>query len=145
MSGTEDYFEDILAEDGGSLASQGLTDFDNVKQKVKADGLEVRVHCRFCGKPTDVTLEWDELAIIGMNGPGLSPILPNASYKFSPNNGSIYVQLPCPRPNCGQPGVAVHVTPDEADRHVKTAAQRGFVNPQRIAALAQQVRMQRGG
>jgi hypothetical protein len=138
----EDLFEDILAQDGGSLTSAGLTDYDSVKSKATSEGLQVRVNCRLCGKPTDVIIEWDELVIISLNGPQIAPVLP-AGYKVSDNNKSIYFEGTCTR--CNNPSIAVHVTPDEAQRRVTDGLKQGFANLNRVNQLAGEVKRKRGG
>lgn len=136
-----DDFQDVFSDEtGGSLESPGLKDYDNVRQSVETNGLGVQIACRYCGRGHKITLEWHELYVIGSNQPNVAPIVP-PGYKRS-NQGTVYIEFNCAR--CGNPGVAVHITPDEAVRHVNTAVQTGLVTQEQAAAWGQQVRQARG-
>lgn len=142
-----DYFDDIRGETGGIHESMGLNQYEGLREHVADDGVKVKMDCRFCGGPAVVTVEWNELFIVGSNGPGRPPMLPRseagAEWHYSPNNHTAYVQLRCGR--CGEPGLAAHFSPDEARQQVNGAAQRGMVSPQQIAAWKQRVAAARGG
>ena len=137
-----DHFDDLLeAEEavgnGGILESQGLRDYDNIKTSVKREGGVVRMNCRHCNKPREVTMEWTELMQVAGNQQNARPFLPQG-WQFSENNGTAYVALQCP--NCGNPeGFAVHTTPEEAHKLVQQGINAGFVNPSQAQQIAQQV------
>jgi len=136
-----DDFQDIFSDDtGGTLESPGLRDYDNVRQEVVPEGLTVQVPCRYCGKGHKVTMEWHELYVVGSNQPNVTPIMP-PGYRRS-NQGTVYLEMGCAK--CGNPGVAIHITPDEAARHVTTAVKTGFVSKDQAAAWGQQVMQARG-
>jgi hypothetical protein len=122
-----DYFDDILGSaEAGIHSGAGLADFDAVREKYSSEGLAVTVNCRFCNKGHQITMEWPELYIVGLNRPGRPVALP-AKWKYSNNNRSAYLELDCTR--CHNPGLALHVTPDEARRHVQTGLDSGNLAP----------------
>jgi phage FluMu protein Com len=130
-----DYFDDILGQDdAGALEGLGRADFDRLREKYDQTGLQVNVNCRFCNKGHLLTVEWPELYVIGLNRPGRPPALPQ-NWQYSQNNGSAFLQLRCSR--CHNPGIAVHVTPDEARRHIKKAVDSGLVSQGLLQQLAQ--------
>ena len=147
-SNNYDQFADFLEGDGalreggGILDSHGLRDFEGIETSVIPEGAGVVLNCRSCNKKRRVIVEWDELVVLGENGPGLRPILPQG-WAFSENNRDAYVQLPCS--SCGQPGFAVHMTPQEAQGHVKAGMAAGLIQPQRAQSIAHRVRQMRGG
>jgi hypothetical protein len=130
-----DYFDDILSgSEGGIHGGAGLSDFDALREKYTADGLAVTLNCKFCGKAHQITLEWPELYIIGLNRAGRPVALP-PKWAYSNNNQSAFVELKCSR--CHHAGLAVHVTPDEARRHIQTGMDAGHLSPQVFAQLRQ--------
>lgn len=136
-----DTFTDVFSDDsGGSLESPGLRDYDNVQQTIEPDGLKVAISCRLCGRKHELTLEWHELYVIGSNKPGTVPIMPR-DFRRS-EQGTAYTQYNCTK--CANPGITVHITPDEAARHINTAVQSGFVSPQQAQTWGQQVMQARG-
>lgn len=137
-----DYFDDVLSETGGIHEGGGLSDFEDVKEKIVADGLQLQMKCRLCGKAHNVVLEWEELFVVGSNGPGASPLLP-ANWQYSNNNQDAYTAIQCSR--CHGPGLSPHVTPDEARKIVNQGVSRGFVPPQAVNAWKQRIAMARGG
>jgi ribosomal protein S27E len=143
MQSTTDEFADYLNDTNcGVLEGNGRQDFDKVRQQTKPEGLEAQVQCRFCGTGVGIVLEWPELYTIASNGPGKSLLLP-PNWQYSNNNKSVFFQTNCHK--CANPGFAVHVTPDEAARHVKTALQMGLLQPQVAAHLDQQIKAARSG
>lgn len=141
-----DYFDDLFESGGGEsqsvLSGMGLADFDNVREKVTAEGLQAQTNCRNCGRGAVVTIGWDELFYIGSNGPGLRPILPSGWGK-SQANGTCYCQLRCG--GCGEPGIALHLTPDEAQKRFGQGMQSGFVSPDQARIWQGAVKSHRGG
>lgn len=137
-----DYFDDVLeAEEsagaGGILDSAGLRDYDRVRSAVRRDGLEVRMNCRHCNSTRDVTIVWQELMQVAGNSQGAPPVLPQ-NWRYSPNNQTAYEPIACPK--CGKPeGFAVHLTPEEARKHVNQGVTAGYVNPHHAAQVHQQV------
>lgn len=148
-----DYFDDVLeaeenAGSGGILDSAGLRGYDKVKTSVKLKGPQVRMDCRNCGNTRDVNLEWPEIMQVAGNMQGADPILPQG-WKYSPINHTAYTTLRCPA--CGKDGFSVHVTPEEAQLHVKQGIAAGFVDgrqaqaiQQRVVAMQQQAMQARG-
>lgn len=138
-----DYFDDRLEDrDGGVLSSEGLNDYDSVKSKLTSAGYEVLRNCTHCGTKRKITIEFDELFKVGMNRQGRPVMLP-ADWEFSPNNGTAFVSLPCN--SCGEHGLAVHVTPDEAKKVYTSAADSGLIKPREVQQHQQQMAAMRGG
>jgi len=137
-----DDFADILGDndDGGVFAGSGHRSYENVKQSTQANGLRVEMQCRMCGKPGALNIDWNELFVIGTNGPN-TPVLLPPNWSLSPTTKSAVVTANC---SCGKPGYAVHVTPDEAARHVQTAMKSGLMQPQQVEQMKAFVRQQRG-
>lgn len=137
-----DYFDDVLeaeenAGSGGILDSAGLRDYDNIKTSVEQAGLKVRMNCRNCNDTRNVYLEWMELMQIAGNSQGAPIVLP-AGWRFSQNNHTTYQPLPCPR--CGKPeSFSVHITPDDARKHVQQGIDAGFIDPRKAEHVRQQV------
>lgn len=148
IDGSE-YFDDVLENGGtngqaGILDGHGIGDYDNVRQKLDKEGLNVSVNCRFCNRRRGIVVEWPEIAIISANRPNLPPIAPKG-WMYSPNNGTIYLQAKCP--SCSNTGLAVHITPDEARKHMKTGQETGVIAQheiQRWGADIAQMRRQQG-
>jgi hypothetical protein len=125
----------------GILNSAGLDDYDSVREKIQADGVEVSVNCRMCNSKRGIVLEWPELYQIGANNPALPPLIP-PGWRFSQNNGSAVFITTCPA--CGKPGLAIHVTPDEARRKVESAVNAGLIPPHAIQQWRAHVARVRG-
>lgn len=147
IQGSE-YFDDILESGGiggtgnaGILNSAGLDDYDSIQEKVIPNGVEVSVNCRLCNSKRGIVMEWPELYQIGSNNPQMPPLIP-PGWQFSPNNGSAVFVAACPA--CGQAGLAVHVTPDEARRKVESAVNAGLIPPQAVQQWRAQVARARG-
>jgi len=139
-----DYFDDLVEDQGGILDSKGLRDYEGVSTSIKKEGMEVRMNCRHCNRTRNVVLEWPELIQIASNSQGRAPILPQG-WRFSKNNNSAYISLPCA--GCGNvEGFSLHTTPEEAGKDVQKGLTAGFVNPQQVQQIQQQVAAaQRGG
>lgn len=137
-----DYFDDVLGEVGGIHEGTGLNDFEGVKERLVAEGLQLQMKCRLCGKSHNVVLEWEELFVVGSNNPGMAPVLP-PNWRYSQNNQDAYTMLACSR--CGGEGLAPHVTPEDARKIVNQGVSRGLVPPQAVNAWKQRVAMARGG
>jgi len=135
-----DYFDDVLTKDaGGVFEGLGIDDYESVRESVSADGLKISMNCRKCNKPRDVTLDWQELFLVGSNGPGLTLLKPNG-WEYSQNNGKLYpatVQCSCGGPLCPQ------ITPDEARERVNQAVQQGLVSRQSLQQWGNQVALYR--
>lgn len=142
MADEFDDFGDILGDndDGGVFAGSGHKTYENVKQTTQADGVRVEMQCRSCGKPGALLMDWNEMFIIGTNGPN-TPILLPPQWQLSPNNKSVCFIQGC---TCGKPGFAIHITPDEAARHVQTAIKSGVMHPSQVEQMKAFVRQQRG-
>jgi hypothetical protein len=139
-----DYFDD-LDEQGGILESKGLRDFEGITTTVKSEGAVVRMNCRHCNRTRNVVLEWPELIQIASNTQGGPPILPTG-WRYSKNNQTAYVSIPCG--GCGNAeGFSVHTTPEEAVKNVQQGLTAGFIRPEQVQHIQQQVRtlQQRGG
>ena len=73
-----EYFDDQMEGVGGLFeGSQGLTDQEGIKQSISDAGQVVDMNCRLCGKKHKVTLEWEEMYVVGSNTPGM-PAAPAA-------------------------------------------------------------------
>lgn len=131
-----------LREGGGILDSHGLRDYEGIETAVIPEGAGVILNCRSCNKKRRVVVEWPELVVLAENGPGARPLLPQG-WVFSQNNLDAYVQLRCG--GCGQPGFAVHMTPQEAQQHVKSGLAAGLIQPQLVQGIQQKIRATRGG
>lgn len=147
MANEHDQFEDFLQGDaairegGGILDSQGLRDYENIETSVAAEGAGVVLNCRSCNSKRRIYVEWPELVVLSQNGPGLRPILP-PGWKFSENNKTAYVQLQCPK--CGQPGFAIHMTPQEAQGHVTAGLASGLIQPPVVNSIVARIQASRG-
>lgn len=139
-----EYFEDVIDSGGvgglgnaGILQGMGLDDYDSIREKVQADGLNVEINCRFCNGKRGIVLEWPELYQIGSNAPG-APVLVPRGWQFSPNNGTALFLHRCPA--CSQQqGLTIHITPDEARRHVSSAVAAGLIPPSQLNQWKAQV------
>ena len=129
-----DYFDDFLSETGGIHGGRALDALETVSESITRDGLNVKVTCSLCGREHMVTLEWEELFVVGNNGPGRPPILP-ANWHYSQNNQDAYVQLRCS--SCNGPGIAVHELPADAQEACMTARRRGYISDAQIAQWQQ--------
>lgn len=125
-----DYFDDFDVpgdREGGGIftGSLGQAEFESVRNFVDPEnGLGNRMSCRNCGKAAIVWIGWEELYIIGTNGPGVAPLLPQG-FQYSENNNDVYpTTSKCLK--CGTP-VCPHVTPDEAREHVNAATNAGYI------------------
>jgi len=120
-----DDFSDTANREGGGVfgGSLGLAEFEGVKQRTEAQGLMVEISCRKCGARANMTIEWEELYVIGSNGHDVKPLLPRG-WQYSPNNAACYPgQCRC---GCGA-NICPMVTPDEAREQVMIAAQLGYI------------------
>jgi len=137
-----DYFDDFLTDDPGGVFEGGaLSGFESVKERIEPDGVHVKLDCRYCGGPAEVTFSWEDMFVVGSNGPRLPPVFPQG-WGYSPNNQDAYFQARCTR--CGNPGFAVHYRPDEARKLVNAAVQRGYISPAQIDQWKVQVAHARG-
>ncbi len=143
-----EYFDDVIDSGGiggngnaGILNSAGLDDYDAVRETVQEDGVEVSINCRLCNSKRGVVLEWAELYQIGSNTPQLPPLIP-PGWHFSQNNGTAAFVHPCPA--CGQKGLTIHVTPDEARNKIQAAVNANLITPQTVQQWRQSVHRIRG-
>lgn len=128
-----EYFEDVLnGADHGILKGAGLADYDSIKETIEKEGVHVVLNCRLCNSKRGIILEWPELYWVGSNGPGMPLLLPQG-WALSQNNGTAVLQAQCPR--CGKPGLAVHVTPEEARRNIQSAVNSGLLEPRQLEML----------
>jgi len=121
-----DYFDDVTGNNdkAGVFEGAGIDDYEGVKETVSPDGVKVRMNCRKCNQAHEVTLEWQELFVVGSNGPGRSLLTPTG-WQYSQNNGTLYPTTvtcrKCREPLCPQ------VTPDEARSRVNDAVSRSLI------------------
>jgi hypothetical protein len=133
--------EDKLEGGGGILQSSGLREFDSVQEKVVADGLEVEMSCPHCGRKKQIVVEWPELIVLAQNASGLPPLLPEGWY-FSPENGTAFTALKCN--SCGkEKALVVHLTPEDAQVHVKTGMNTRLIPPPVYNSVMARVAQQR--
>jgi len=143
-----DYFDDFGTrqnrEGGGILSGLGQDDFESVQETIGGEGLQVKMNCRLCGKQHVVTLEWEELFVVGTNGPGVAPLIPTG-WQYSENNGACYpAMINCAK--CGEDGgLCPMVTPQEARDRVNEAVGRGAIPVGAIQMWKQRVSGFRGG
>lgn len=132
-----EYFDDMEnANSGGVLGGIAEAQFDSVAQQVSKDGLQVNMSCRLCGRPVAVIVTWEELFVIGSNGPGLRLVMP-AGWAYSQANGTLYPQLPCGK--CAEGVICPHFTPDEARALVNQANAAGWISPAQTQAWGAKV------
>ncbi len=142
-----EYFDDITGqnEDAGVFAGLGSDDYENTKETVGNEGLKVQMNCRVCNQRHEIVLEWQELFIVGSNGPGRSLLKPTG-WEYSENNAKLYpANVPCKK--CNAP-ICPQVSPDEARQLVNDAVSRNLVSSEAAAHWNQQVqsvRASRGG
>ena len=141
-----DDFEDVRSgeagvSEGGILDSAGLRDYDGIQTAVVKDGAGSTLNCRFCNKKRRVDVEWGELVVLAENVPNQPPVLP-PNWQYSQANATAYTTLQCP--SCGKPGFSIHMTPQEAQSHVRAGLSANLVNPQFVNQIQQSVRMRRG-
>lgn len=147
MGNRYDEFDDFLSgeagvhEGGGILDSQGLRDYEGIETRVEAEGAAVTVNCRKCNKKRKIVIEWPELIILASNGPGQRPVLPKG-WQFSENNLTGFVTLRCS--SCGEPGFSIHMTPEEAQGHVRSGLASGLLHPAQVQQVQQQMARVRG-
>jgi RNase P subunit RPR2 len=121
-----DYFDDFTEnnEKAGVFEGTGFDDYEGVKESVSPEGVKVRMSCRKCGQAHELTLEWQELFVVGSNGPGKALLKPRG-WEYSENNGALFPThvfcKKCREPLCPQ------VTPDEARARVNDAISRNLV------------------
>jgi hypothetical protein len=138
-----DYFDDILGQTGGIHEGRAMNEFETVQEKIAPDGLQIAMSCHLCGKKALVTLEWEELYVVGANGPGAAPVLPQ-NWQYSDNNADAFIAIRCPK--CGaDAGIVPHMTPEDARTAVNTAQSRGFIRPDAAAVWRQKVMAARQG
>jgi hypothetical protein len=120
-----DYFDDVMKrDDAGIYSGAGHEDYEGIQESVSADGVQILMNCRRCGKRHAVTIEWQELFVVGSNGPGKSLMTPRG-WTYSPNNQKLYpMNVPCAK--CQEP-LCPQFTPDEARSRVNDAAHRGLI------------------
>lgn len=143
-----DYFDEFFEADNnpagqGILKGGGLGQYENLREAMSPEGLNIKMACRKCGKDHMVTLEWEELFVCGANSPDSGLLLPSG-WRYSENNGSLYPELRCSK--CGaDEALCPHVTPDECRRHVNAALSRGFIDPRAVQMWKQKIDMYRSG
>jgi hypothetical protein len=132
-----EYFDDIAdRNDAGIYAGAGVDDYEGLKETVGPEGMQITMNCRKCNKQHQVTLEWQELFLVGNNGPGKSPLVPTG-WAYSPNNHDLYPKtVRCSK--CAEP-LCPHVTPQEARDRVNDAASRGLIPREALAQWTGQV------
>lgn len=143
MSNDRFFSDEDKAEGvGGILNSSGLREFEGYQEKVVADGLEVEMSCPNCGRKKQVVLDWPELVVLSQNQSGLPPLLPQG-WHFDPNSGTAYTTLQCN--SCGKPrSLVVHMTPEDAQMHVRTGINTRLMPPQVYNAVMAQIARSRG-
>lgn len=134
-----DYFDDYTGgtnDDGGVFEGGGIKDYENLRESVGPDGVKIRINCRKCNKGHDLTIEWQELFVVGSNGPGKT-MLPPSGWQYSENNGTLYpANVHCSK--CREP-LCPQVTPDEARQRVNDAVSRNLIPMGQAKAWADEV------
>jgi len=113
----------------GSLAGGGTDNHFQTQTTSGREGVSYKIHCDNCGLPNVVTVDWQEMVIVGS---GMAP----HGWKYE--NGRLFPNLGCGNGNCGYI-CTVTVTPDEAARHVNAALQAKVVTPQFVESIRRQL------
>jgi len=135
-----DGFADIINGNSGifgtdvSSMENGLTAFDSAKTIPKPQGVFVEMHCRQCGNPVRITVEWGEIVAIRYN------VAPQLAYRgtrgfvndvtdwgFSAEQQAWIPKNTCQRcTSICAPGFK----PEEAEQHLAVGRRNRWFSPQ---------------
>ncbi len=139
MDNNYDGFADVINENTGIFGEEaasmdnGLKAFDGARTVPKPDGVYVEMHCRSCGNPVRITVEWGEIIAIKYN------VAPQLAYRgtkdlvrditewgFSPEQ-----QAWIPKNTCGRCNsvCAPQFKPEEAEQHLAVARRNSWFSP----------------
>jgi len=141
-----DYFDDHgtgSSNEGGVFKGLGHDNFESVHEELQQEGLALRYPCHVCGQDMPLVVDWEELFVIGTNGPNVAPLLPQG-WVYSANNAACYpgqVQgLNCRK--CSSPP-GVMLTPDECREYVNQALGQGLIDRNQLAQWQQKAQLYR--
>jgi hypothetical protein len=141
----EDFADDeqVIAGQQGVLAGDGFQHMETIQSKVTpgkngqpSPGYTFVLHCINCSTKNGVEVSWLELVDLSA---GAVPMDPDMRRPWIFNKGK--ATPPCACGRCGKP-LFVFMTPDEAQRYVRTGVQMGALPEpavlQRVHAIRQQ-------
>lgn len=135
MSRFSEEFADVEHEiarmGGGVLSGEGINDLDAVRIKQVPGGIRAFARCDMCGVNNHLDVSYAELLVCSM---GKQP----QGWRHDPKRGVLLPDLGCPAGGCGR-RLRVGFTPDECGRHLSSAVQAGFVSPEQLAQLRNQL------
>lgn len=142
----DDYFNDLdLSSFGlGALTGPGGEDHQASRTSQSPDGTGMRfeIKCDSCGSRQAIDVSWDELIFVSVGAapPGNAN---SPAWAYNQRYGTLHPNTPCYQ--CGRKDTLVMLTPDEANRHLRSGVAAGRVEPGYIAANQQRVRQSQGG
>lgn len=140
MAKDEDFFNDVdMAGLGlGVLAGDGAASHQGTRSKISPDrsGMGFELTCDSCGQRQYVVCSWDELLIVscGFAPPGNAQSRP---WGYDQHRGAVHPNTPCCA--CQRLDTMLHLTPDEAARHVRAGEQAQCISAAYIANAKQQI------
>lgn len=135
--------ETLIAGQQGVLAGDGFQNIETIQSKLTpgqnghpSPGYTFELHCIQCATKNGVSVSWAELVDLSA---GAIPMDPDQRRPWIFNDGK--ATPPCACGRCRKQ-LFVYMTPDEAQRYVRTGIQIGAVSEpavmQRIGAIRQQ-------
>lgn len=147
MSRDDNPFGDVddeIANRGGVLQGQAYAARERIDEKPNGngEGFDFTVNCTNCSGRYVVTIGWPELIVASC---GATPLDADSQRPWAFKEGFLYPPIGC---SCGTP-LSVPITPDKAQRMIKTGIRMNVLNPQtaeqaRLHTLQQMQRMRRG-
>ena len=140
----EDYFADVRGSN--EMRGYGALDGDAVRSHSKANesrapdnsGIIYSCNCQQCGAPHQLSVSWLEF-IYG--GGGFKPVHPedHRPWEYARQHGGFHPNVGCLK--CGT-AILLIITPDECNRHLKSALAAGLVRPDQIQKIQTQLAQQ---
>lgn len=135
--------EHLIHNKQGVLGGEGFDEFETITAKqipgqngAPSPGYVFTLHCLSCSYQQGVQIGWTELVDLSA---GALPTDPDNGQRWTFNGGK--ASPPCNCQKCGKT-LYVYMTPDEAQRYVRTGVQTGAVNEAGVIHRVQQVRQQ---
>ena len=142
-TGAFDGFDDIIQGNAGIFGSDvpamenGLTAFDSTRTVPQRDGVHVEMHCRKCGAPVRITVEWGEIVAVRYNVPahvayqGTTGFVGEpTSWGFSPEQQAWFPNSSkCPSGRGCSESCAPFFKPEEAEKHLAVARRNQWFPP----------------
>jgi len=133
----------LIAGQQGVLAGDGFQHMETIQSKVTpgqngqaSPGYTFELHCINCSTKNGVQVSWLELVDLSA---GAVPMDPDLRRPWIFNRGK--ATPPCACGRCGKP-LAIFMTPDEAQRYVRTGIQIGALGEQDVMRRVGQIRQQ---